>query len=823
MFMFKKSLAALICLGLIVMFSLKAFAVPAAPVLHTLIQRGGIELQAKQWGDENINGWETEEGYAIVFDKALDGWAYAEHDPDGGLKSSGIMAGIHSAPRWLMMHARPKGKALSMVEHKRLQSPQAAEGISAAEATATLPALVPSTGTGNVATLLINFNDRTTTYTASNFTTLLFGTGNNSMKDFYQETSYGAFSVSAGPGGVAGWYAAANGHDFYGHNTGDTNAARLAREAVAAADAAGFDFAPYDQDGDCYVDVVNIVHQGAGTEASGSDTDIWSHSWNFSSAGIGVYTTKTVCPGGGNIRVNNYVMQPEMLWGGMTTMGVFAHEYGHALGLPDLYDTDYTSEGVGNWSLMAGGSWNAVSRQGDRPSHLDAWSKYKLGWVSPIAVTSGTLTNEPIQQAETSADIYRLLSGTPESGEYFLVENRQKTGFDAGLPGAGLLVWHIDAAQASNRNECYPGGPSCATQHYKVALVQADNLWEMEQDFNRGNGGDPYPGSTSNTSFTSTTSPNSNLYNGSASGVSITSISASNATMTATLTVATSCAITTSSLASGKVGVAYSATLTATGGTTPYAWSITSGSLPAGLTLASSTGVISGTPTVAGTFSFTVKVTDNVGQTASKALSITIAPAPTVPSITVTSPNGGNTLYRGSVVPITWSYTANPGANVKIELYNGTTLSRTIALSTPLSTGTYNWTIPSTQTLGSSYKIKVTSTTNSAYSDTSNSAFTIATPSITVTAPNGGESYTRGTVMPITWKYGGNPGANVKILLYKGLFLSRTLTLSTSLSAGKYNWTVPSTQAVGSTYKIKIISTTNSSYSDSSNASFTIK
>jgi hypothetical protein len=174
-------------------------------------------------------------------------------------------------------------------------------------------------------------------------------------------------------------------------------------------------------------------------------------------------------------------------------------------------------------------------------------------------------------------------------------------------------------------------------------------------------------------------------------------------------------------------------------------------------------------------------------------------------------------------VPITWSYTANPGANVKIELYNGTTLSRTIALSTPLSTGTYNWTIPSTQTLGSSYKIKVTSTTNSAYSDTSNSAFTIATPSITVTAPNGGESYTRGTVMPITWKYGGNPGANVKILLYKGLFLSRTLTLSTSLSAGKYNWTVPSTQAVGSTYKIKIISTTNSSYSDSSNASFTIK
>jgi hypothetical protein len=195
----------------------------------------------------------------------------------------------------------------------------------------------------------------------------------------------------------------------------------------------------------------------------------------------------------------------------------------------------------------------------------------------------------------------------------------------------------------------------------------------------------------------------------------------------------------------------------------------------------------------------------------------------TGPSITVTLPNGGETLYRGSVVPVKWSYTGSPGANVKIELYNGTTLSRTITSSTPLSTGTYNWTIPSTQTLASGYKIKVTSTTNSAYSDTSNSTFTIATPSITVIAPNGGESYTRGTVMPITWKYGGNPGANVKILLYKGIFLSRTITSSTPLSAGKYNWTIPSIQTVGSTYKIKIVSTINSLISDSSNAAFTIK
>jgi len=175
-------------------------------------------------------------------------------------------------------------------------------------------------------------------------------------------------------------------------------------------------------------------------------------------------------------------------------------------------------------------------------------------------------------------------------------------------------------------------------------------------------------------------------------------------------------------------------------------------------------------------------------------------------------------------VPITWSYTGNPGANVKIQLYNGTTLSRTITSSTPLSAGSYKWTVSSLQTLGSNYTIKITSTTDSTISDTSNATFTIAKPSITVKAPNGGEAFTRGSVMPISWSSVGSPGANVKILLYKGIFVSRTITSSTSMSTGTYNWTIPMTQTVGSTYKIKIVNSINSSpVSDSSNAAFTIK
>ena len=79
------------------------------------------------------------------------------------------------------------------------------------------------------------------------------------------------------------------------------------------------------------------------------------------------------------------------------TIGVFAHEYGHALGLPDLYDTDYSSNGIGDWSLMAGGSHNYIVRGGDSPAHLDAWCKYSLRWVTPTQV-SGTLPNESITQ-----------------------------------------------------------------------------------------------------------------------------------------------------------------------------------------------------------------------------------------------------------------------------------------------------------------------------------------------------------------------------------------------------------------------------------------
>ncbi|MDD2670556.1 M6 family metalloprotease domain-containing protein, partial [Zoogloea sp.] len=204
-------------------------------------------------------------------------------------------------------------------------------------------------------------------------------------------------------------------------------------------------------------------------------------------------------------------------------IGVCCHELGHLLfGFPDLYDTDYTSEGIGNWCLMAGGSWGGG---GNTPVHPSAWCKANQGWASVTNVTANGSKN--IADVKDSGKIYRLWKNGAASSEYFLVENRQKTGFDASLPAGGLLIWHIDDSVAGNTNE----------SHYKVALMQADGKRDMELDHNRGDGGDPYPGSGNNTTFNNTSTPNSMSYSGANTCVAVTGIGPSGPMISANLRV----------------------------------------------------------------------------------------------------------------------------------------------------------------------------------------------------------------------------------------------------------------------------------------------
>ncbi|MET0503537.1 MAG: Calx-beta domain-containing protein, partial [Candidatus Binatia bacterium] len=376
----------------------------------------------------------------------------------------------------------------------------------------------------------------------------------NSVKHFYQTISYNKFSFTPAPETNVALSGLVNDGVVsvtlnYPHSDPaiaiDDRNRSIARDALIAANPF-VDFSQFDKNGDGTISPaeLHIVVITAGYErsftASPCGGSVWGHRWGlFGDVPMPALDGKTV--GQSYSQFGEWHCADSNGPGNAATMGIMVHELGHDLGLPDLYDIDGSSEGVGNWSLMATGSWNQVKLAGDSPSHMDPWSKYFLGWISPTAVTA-TLSNESISASATSDDVYRLLPGTPLTGEYFLVENRQKVNYDAGLPGAGLLIWHIDTAQRTsnnrdNTNECYPNGPSCAADHYLVALVQADNAFDLEKGNNRGDGGDPWPGTSGRSSFNSSSTPNSNLYNGSAGGVSISAIGSSGTSMTATLSV----------------------------------------------------------------------------------------------------------------------------------------------------------------------------------------------------------------------------------------------------------------------------------------------
>ncbi|HVH34296.1 MAG TPA: M6 family metalloprotease domain-containing protein [Tahibacter sp.] len=371
----------------------------------------------------------------------------------------------------------------------------------------------PLRGQVRVIVVLAQFSDKPLGQTAQHFNDLFFSTGvlpHGSVREYYREVTGNLVDIV---GEVVGpyqlpqtlaWYA--NGNYGIGKPSGTARANIMARDAAVAANP-HVNFGPYDNDGNGYVDAFIVVHAGGGGEQTGNAGDIWSHKW----------TLPTAYSADGK-QIFAYLTIPED-----ARIGVCAHELGHLLfGFPDLYDTDYTSEGVGNWCLMGGGSWNGG---GDIPAHPSAWCKINQGWATVTNVTTGGTVS--LTDVKASRNVHRLWKDGTGGSEYFLLENRQRSGFDAQLPADGLLIWHIDESQSGNTDE----------NHYKVGLVQADGRRDLELDRNRGDAGDPYPGSGGNTAFNATSTPNSNSYAGQPTCVSVTGISASGATMSATVQV----------------------------------------------------------------------------------------------------------------------------------------------------------------------------------------------------------------------------------------------------------------------------------------------
>ena len=208
----------------------------------------------------------------------------------------------------------------------------------------------------------------------------------------------------------------------------------------------------------------------------------------------------------------------------------------------------------------------------------------------------------------------------------------------------------------------------------------------------------------------------------------------------------------------------------------------------------------------------------------------TLTPAANKPSITVKSPNGGELLQRGTSHTVTWNYTGSPGSTVKIVLLKAGAEVGTISSSAPLGSngaGSYTWPINPVGATGSDYQVSVRSISLPAIADTSNSYFTInpAISSITITSPNGGETWQRNTSHTVTWSYTGSPGSTVKIVLLKAGAEVGTISSSAPLGsngAGSYTWPINPVGATGSDYQVSVRSISLPAIADTSNNYFSL-
>lgn len=405
-----------------------------------------------------------------------------------------------------------------------------------------LPASALTVDTVFALTLLGKYSDASPIYPVQTMQNQIFdgptATGTGTVTDYYREVSYNQMHFT---GSCRGWYGVPGTMASY---VGDNNGLgvqggpRFVLDLIQASDV-DINYADYiqyyDTQGNPRIGFIAVIHTGA--DAAAGANNIWSHRWSFTIANNGqAYTTNDIDPVSGRAVVidGDYAIQPELKGtnnsnGSIIDIGVFAHEFGHIFGLPDLYDTDNSSAGLGNWCLMAGGSYGGDGGSAHLPVHMSAWCKKEMGWVNVNNVT-GLMMNHELSSTTENPNILRIWRGGQTSGaEYFLIENRQKTGFDSRLYSPGILIYHIDETRNSNTNE----------NRRLVDLEQADGLRQLNTTTGRGDAGDPFPGATGNRKFDQVSNPNSHAYTSGPTYVSVRNIRASGSAMIADYDVGT--------------------------------------------------------------------------------------------------------------------------------------------------------------------------------------------------------------------------------------------------------------------------------------------
>ncbi len=542
---YRKRIATLFILCIIASTS---FAVPAYRGWQTKTQPDGSTIEVRLTGDEFHHYWQDQAGNVVKCD------------------SLGYWRVVESQPTPATIKARRQASAM-------LQSrPQKAVGA---------PNLAPR---GLV--ILVNFKD--TKFNASNTQVAMnelmnsssytYNGATGSVRQFFSDQSDTLYTPEFD---VIGPVTLTNNVAYYGGNDASGNdvlPGDMVVEACSIANASyGVDFTKYDNDSDGEVDFVYLIYAGKGEADGGADNTIWPHNWNLESA---YYYDN--CTYAQNARrfdgkyINNYACSGELSGAGARTgIGTIAHEFGHVIGLPDLYDIDYGQNyedeaTPGAWHIMDGGSYN---NDGKTPPNYTIYDKYFLGWKTPINPGATAQNLSLIANGQSGYQGYQiassnsLLDATSTTTAYY-IENRQQSGWDKYLPGHGLVIWKI----MYNQSVWNDNAPNATPGTIRYAVVSASGATTKI-----GTASDPFPGTKKVTRWEGVSSKP--LLNITESGSVITLTYIDDAECHSVLTNGTACTITPSNDC-----VANGATLTANITPTDASYDITSVSVKLGST-----------------------------------------------------------------------------------------------------------------------------------------------------------------------------------------------------------------------------------------------
>jgi M6 family metalloprotease-like protein len=637
-------------------------ASPAFPYPIEFTQPDGTKITIILKGNEHSKWALTTDGYTLLFN-AQGYYEYATINSDNNLVPSGIVAkdvSNRSAADQEFLNKTPKGLTFSESQRSAMRS------FSEMAAREYSQKAFPTKGSRKLLCILIGFTDKAISKTSTDFDNLFnqigysVGNATGSVKDYYKSTSYNQLDLTVT---VAGPYVAANNLNYYGANdtNGDDVRPRdLITEAINKADK-DVNFADYDNDGDGVVDGVYVIYAGYGEEAGASANTIWAHAWSITPlTKDGKTVSKYSCSA--ELRNNSGTS--------ITSIGVICHEFGHVMGAPDYYDVDYGTGGeyigTGKWDIMADGSWN---NNGDTPAGHNPYTKIsKYAWATSTELT--TAGSYSLADALTNKSFYRINSTT--TNEYWLLENRQKSGFDNAIPGHGLLIYHVHKDIGTNAiNSTAP------QKMYPVCASAATNPGSTPSSYGSINsGGCPFPGTSNKTQFTDSSTPNMKSWAGASTNKPITNITENSGTISFTFmggSVNTPTANTLAASSISETGATLNAQVNANGystsisfeygATSSYGKTATASPATAtGTALTSTSAIVSGL-TANTTYHYRVKATNANGTAyGSDKTFITSNTAPTSLKLPITEnftstsiPEGWTTQNTGTSITQCWS------------------------------------------------------------------------------------------------------------------------------------------------------------------------